>query len=111
MLANDYQEKAMFFRNPELSREDGLINSTMGLCGEAGEAIDHVKKVRFHGHKLDKDYLCKELGDIAWYLAEAAWALDISLEEIFRRNIEKLIARYPEGFSTDRSIHRGPDDM
>ena len=110
MEANDYQEKAMYFRSPELSKEEGLINSTMGLCGEAGEAIDHVKKVRFHGHKLDKEYLCKELGDIAWYLAEAAWALDLSLEEIFQKNIEKLSARYPEGFSKQRYIHRNSED-
>ena len=110
MQVNEYQDKAMYFRSPELSKEDGLINSTMGMCGEAGEAIDHVKKVRFHGHELDKEYLCKELGDIAWYLAEAAWALDLTLEEVFSRNISKLSARYPEGFSKERSIHRKPED-
>lgn len=106
MTGTEYQEQAMFFCSPELTKEDALINSTMGLCGEAGEAIDHVKKVRFHGHPLDRDYLCKELGDIAWYLAEAAWALDLSLDEIFTQNIQKLSARYPEGFSKERSIHR-----
>lgn len=100
----------MFFRNPQMPKEDTLINSVMGLCGEAGEAIDHIKKVRFHGHELNRDYMCKELGDIAWYLAECAWALELSLEEIFQRNIEKLSARYPEGFSKDRSIHRKPED-
>ena len=106
MTGKEYQEKAMFFRNPEMTKENGLINSVMGLCGEAGEAIDHVKKVRFHGHALNRDYLCKELGDIAWYLAEAAWALDLSLDEIFEMNIQKLSNRYPQGFSIERSIHR-----
>ncbi len=96
----------MFFRNPEMTKENSLVNSVMGLCGEAGEAIDHVKKVRFHGHTLNRDYLAKELGDIAWYLAEAAWALDLSLDEIFEMNIQKLSSRYPEGFSIERSIHR-----
>ena len=96
----------MFFRNPEMTKENGLVNSVMGLCGESGEAIDHVKKVRFHGHTLNRDYLAKELGDIAWYLAEAAWALDLSLDEIFEMNIQKLSNRYPEGFSIERSIHR-----
>ena len=48
----------------------------MGLCGESGEAIDIVKKWMAQGHELDKEHLVKELGDIAWYLAEAATALD-----------------------------------
>jgi len=78
----------------------------MGLCGESGEAIDIVKKWMAHGHELDKDHLAKELGDIAWYLAETAYALDISLEEILRGNLDKLKRRYPEGFDTDRSVNR-----
>ena len=60
----------------------------------------------FHGHELDRDALIKELGDVAWYLAEAATALDIDLSEVFERNIEKLKKRYPEGFSEERSINR-----
>ncbi|MBQ7865225.1 MAG: nucleotide pyrophosphohydrolase, partial [Clostridia bacterium] len=58
------------------------------------------------GHELDREHLIKELGDVAWYLAETAFALDVSLEEVCQRNIDKLKARYPEGFSTERSIHR-----
>ena len=78
----------------------------MGLNGEAGEAIDIVKKHLFHGHELNKEELIKELGDVAWYLAEAAYALDIDLETILKLNIEKLKKRYPEGFSTKDSINR-----
>lgn len=78
----------------------------MGLCGESGEAIDIVKKWLAQGHELDREHLAKELGDIAWYLAETATALDLSLEGIFEANIEKLRKRFPEGFDTERSIHR-----
>ena len=106
MTINEYQKLAMTTLNPELSRKDVLINGVMGLCGEAGEAIDIVKKHLHQGHKLDKDKLVKELGDIAWYLAETATALDVSLEEVLERNIDKLKARYPEGFSTERSVNR-----
>ncbi len=106
MNINEYQALAMTTLNPELSKKDVLINSVMGLCGESGEAIDLVKKWLHQGHTLDKERLAKELGDIAWYLAEAATALDIPLEEIFRGNIDKLKARYPEGFSTERSRNR-----
>ena len=49
---------------------------------------------------MDKEHLAKELGDVAWYLAEAATALDMSLEDIFQANIDKLKMRYPDGFET-----------
>ena len=57
-------------------------------------------------HDLDREGLIKELGDIAWYLAETATALDVSLEEVLERNIEKLRKRYPEGFDTKKSQNR-----
>ena len=110
MTVNEYQKLAMTTLNPELIRKDVLINSVMGLCGESGEAIDIVKKWLAHGHALDKEHLKKELGDIAWYLAEAATALDVSLEEIFRANIDKLKKRYPEGFTSADSINRRAED-
>lgn len=106
MTVNEYQKLAMKTLNPELSQKDVLINGVMGLCGESGEAIDIVKKWLAQGHDLDQEKLAKELGDIAWYLAETAWALDIPLEDIFRGNIEKLAKRYPEGFASERSLNR-----
>lgn len=106
MTVNEYQKLAMTTLNPKLSKKDVLINGVMGLCGESGEAIDIVKKWLAQGHELDKERLAKELGDIAWYLAETATALELNLEEIFEANIEKLKKRYPEGFDSERSIHR-----
>jgi len=106
LTANAYQKLAMRSLNPALSKKDVLINGVMGLCGESGEAIDIVKKWLAQGHALDEKKLAKELGDIAWYLAETAWALDIPMEEILRGNIQKLEERYPGGFSSERSIHR-----
>jgi len=110
MTPNEYQKLAMTTLNPQLSQKDVLINAVMGLCGESGEAIDIVKKHLHQGHDLDREKLIKELGDIAWYLAEAATALDIDLETVLERNIEKLKSRYPEGFSAERSIHRNPQE-
>ena len=106
MEINEYQLLAMRTLNKELDKKDILTNSVMGLCGESGEACDLVKKHLFHGHELDKEAFIKELGDIAWYLAEAATALDIDLSEVLERNIEKLKKRYPEGFSSEKSINR-----
>jgi len=106
VTVNEYQKLAMTTLNNELDKKQILTNAVMGLCGESGEACDIVKKHLFHGHELDREALIKELGDVAWYLAEAAEALDVSLDEVFERNIEKLKKRYPEGFSSERSINR-----
>lgn len=106
MTGNEYQRLAMTTLNPELSKKDVLINGVMGLCGEAGEAIDIVKKHLHQGHPLDREKLIKELGDIAWYLAEAATALGVPLEDVLQGNIDKLKKRFPEGFDTQKSIHR-----
>ena len=106
MDVNEYQKSAMTTLNPTLDKKDVLINSVMGLCGESGEAIDIVKKWLMQGHELDREHLIKELGDVAWYLAEAATALDIPLEDVFQGNIDKLKSRYPEGFETQKSLER-----
>ena len=106
MEINEYQKLAMVTLNKKLDKKEMLTDSVTGLCGESGEACDLVKKHLFHGHELDREALIKELGDVAWYLAEAAAALDISLDEVFERNIEKLKKRYPEGFSVEKSINR-----
>ena len=106
MQINEYQKLAMVTVNKELTKKEMLVNSVMGLNGEAGEVIDIVKKYLFHGHELKKEELIKELGDVAWYLAEAATALDIDLETILVLNIEKLKKRYPEGFSVESSVNR-----
>lgn len=107
MTANEYQALAMRTLNPALDKRDVLINGVMGLCGEAGEAIDIVKKHLAQGHALDREALIKELGDVAWYLAETAYALDVPLDDVLQRNVDKLRARYPDGFEAKRSISRG----
>ena len=109
MTINEYQKLAMSTLNPALSKKDVLINGVMGLCGESGEAIDIVKKHLAQGHPLDREKLVKELGDIVWYLAETATALDVTLEEVLEGNIEKLRRRYPEGFSKVRSVQRSEE--
>ncbi len=118
MTINEYQKLAMTTLNPALSEKEvllngvmGLLNGVMGLCGESGEAIDLVKKWMMQGHELDKAHLAKELGDIAWYLAETATAIGYDLETILKNNIDKLKARYPEGFDAERSMHRKGGDI
>lgn len=106
MEINEYQTLAMTTLNKEIPQNQLIINAAFGLSGEVGEVNDLLKKHLFQGHDLNKNDLINELGDIAWYLAEAATALNISLEEILVKNIEKLKKRFPDGFSKERSINR-----
>lgn len=112
MTINEYQTAALrTAQTEELTHIELVMNAALGLCGESGEAADIVKKFRFQGHDLDFEHIAKELGDIAWYLAVGAYAIGLDLESIFRMNKEKLEARYPNGFSTDRSLHRAENDV
>ena len=104
-------ESGMATLNPALDKKDVLINSVMGLCGESGEAIDIVKKWLMQGHELDREHLIRELGDVAWYLAEAATALDVPLEAVFQGNLDKLRQRFPNGFDTGASVNRKEGDL
>jgi NTP pyrophosphatase (non-canonical NTP hydrolase) len=113
MQLSEYKLKAMrtcgYARANKDIRENfdiELCNAVMGLCGEAGECIDLVKKYIHQGHELNTEKLIDELGDVLWYIAEAADALRIPMDTIAQRNIDKLIKRYPEGFTTERSINR-----
>lgn len=89
MTINEYQEKAQRTSSTKTPTHK-LTNACLGLAGETGEVCDLLKKALFQGHELDADKLIEEAGDCAWYLAELAAALDVSLETILDRNIAKL---------------------
>lgn len=108
MEMKEYQRLAMRTDDPQKynSGLNRLINALMGLNGEAGEAIDLLKKALFQGHELEKDKLIEELGDNLWYLAEAADTIGVTLEDIANANLLKLLKRYPDGFKEEDSINR-----
>lgn len=112
MNANEYQQLALRTESKTESETTRLLQGIMGLCGEAGECMDLLKKHMFQEHHLSKTHLMKELGDVAWYLAVSADALGFSLEEIFEANIQKLKERYPNGeFEGDKSRNRKEGDV
>lgn len=105
MTGNEYQQRALRTASAQTAREL-ILNGVMGLSGESGECIDIVKKHMFQGHNLDREKLIDELGDVLWYIAITAAGLDVGLDDIMQHNVDKLRARYPEGFDAERSIHR-----
>ena len=108
LTLDEYQSLANRSSGAGGKGEQRLIVSALGLAGEAGEFANLVKKMTAHGHPFSKQSLEDELGDVVWYLAEAATAAGLSLEEIADQNVQKLIKRYPDGFNQEDSINR-PD--
>lgn len=124
MTGNAYQRHAMR-TNDEMSTArlelsidknskydmGGIVMATMGLSGEVGELNDMIKKWIFHKSDMDITHAKKELGDILWYVACMAESFGWSLDEIMKMNIDKLKARYPDGFDIGRANHRAKNDM
>ena len=106
MEMNEYQRLAMRTSRKDMSPEEHLMNAMLGLAGETGECCDLVKKRFYQDGRDIREKLKDELSDVAWYLAEAATSMGWELNEIAQHNIDKLTARYPDGFEADRSLHR-----
>ena len=92
-----------------------LLTASVGMCAEAGEFTEIVKKIIFQGKPVNEDnlfHLKRELGDIMWYVAQACMGLDISIDEILEMNVDKLKARYPGGeFNVHQSENRKEGDL
>ena len=91
-----------------------ILTAALGICAEGGEFTEVIKKCVFQGKPMDdhtKFHLKRELGDIMWYISQACIALDTSIEDIIYMNIEKLEARYPDGFEAFRSNNRSEGDI
>jgi len=100
-----YQEEARRTSNTK-NREDKLLNAALGLSGEVGEVVDHIKKWKFQGHELNKKEIIEELGDVLWYIGEMADGINADLGQIAENNIAKLQQRYPTGFDEAKSRNR-----
>lgn len=107
---NEYQKEAAKTIPVKFDGETMIDNAVYGLCGEVGECVDRLKKVKFQGHPQDVDHLIYEMGDILWYLAEMATGAGLTLEDVAIANIRKLRQRYGERFDSEKSVNR-TDDM
>tara|TARA_B100000035_G_scaffold262565_1_gene234005 strand:- start:85 stop:486 length:402 start_codon:yes stop_codon:yes gene_type:complete len=92
-----------------------LLTAAVGMCAEAGEFTEVVKKIVFQGKPVNEEnmfHLKRELGDIMWYVAQACIGLGTSLDEIMEMNVDKLKARYPGGeFDVHFSENRKDGDV
>jgi NTP pyrophosphatase (non-canonical NTP hydrolase) len=112
MTGHDYQQAAArtLIDGPDWqipAPEIMLAWNAIGLAGEAGEVADLVKKAVFHRKGLDYEKLAKELGDVLWYVAALCSTAGLSLNDVMAANVEKLKARYPNGWDHARSHQAG----
>ena len=106
LTLNEYQKLAARTAGAGKQGEHRQIIAALGLAGEAGEFANMIKKMTAHGHPTSKEEMADELGDIMWYLAEAATSCGLTMNEVAEMNVDKLRERYPEGFSQERSVNR-----
>lgn len=110
MRGNQYQELAARTINPTLYDYEMEIHALHGMVSEIGELHGMYQKV-YQDHEFVEEHAKKELGDLLWFIAEFCTANGWELDEIMRININKLKARYPEGFEAEQSINRKEGDI
>lgn len=110
MQSNEYQRLAARTMNWNINSFDQEAHALHGMVGEIGELHSLYQKV-YQGHTFDEEHAKKELGDLLWFVAEYCTAKNWSLSDVMEMNIEKLKARYPEGFNVDKSLHRVEGDI
>jgi NTP pyrophosphatase (non-canonical NTP hydrolase) len=91
-----------------------LLTAGVGINAEGGEFLEIIKKMIFQGKPWNadnKDHLITELGDLMWYVMQACIALQVPIDYVIGRNVEKLEKRYPGGaFDVFYSENRADND-
>lgn len=110
MNMNEYQALAARTINKNLSSYEKENHALHGMVSEIGEIHGLYQKI-YQGHMLDMSHVKKELGDLLWFISEHCTANGWALEDVAQENIDKLKVRYPEGFDTEKSLHRKAGDI
>lgn len=110
MTGNEYQKLASRTIPKEFNMMEAEFHALHGMVSEIGELHGIYQKL-YQGHDWDDEHAEKELGDLLWFIAEYCTSQNWNLEDIMQKNIEKLLARYPEGFDAEHSLHRAEGDI
>ena len=110
MTGKEYMRLASRTIDKKMMDTDMEYHALHGMVGEIGE-LHSIYQKEYQGHEMQEEHLKKELGDLLWFIAEYCYSWDRDLDEIMQMNIDKLKARYPEGFSADKSLHRKEGDI
>lgn len=110
MTGNEYQKLAARTINNNITDIGKELHALFGMAGEVGE-LHSIYQKYYQGHKIDEEHLKKECSDILWFIAEYCTVKGWNLDDIMQLNIDKLIARYPQGFETEKSLNRKEGDI
>ena len=110
MLGSEYQKLASRTINNDLTKYGQEKHALHGLVAEIGELHSLYQK-EYQGHEFDIHHAMSEVSDMLWFIAEYCTAMGWNLDDVMQYNIDKLIARYPDGFETDKSLHRAEGDI
>lgn len=110
LTMNHYQKLAARTISEDMMPGEIEAHALHGMVSELGEIHGLYQKV-YQGHEAEAEHLKKEVGDLLWFIAEYCTACGWSLEDVAWLNIEKLMARYPDGFDAKRSLHRKEGDI
>ena len=110
MTGNEYQKLAARTISNKLNELQKEYHALHGMVGEIGE-IHGLYQKTYQGHQHSEEHMKKELGDLLWFIAEYCTVMEWNLEDIMQMNIDKLKARYPEGFDAEKSLHRKVGDI
>ena len=111
MTGNEYQKLAsrtMVDNWPAECYEHHALHSKVGEIGE----LHSIYQKMYQGHtEVGYEHFKKEIGDLLSFIAEYCTAMGWDLEDVMQMNIDKLKARYPDGFDVERSLHRKDGDI
>ncbi|MDU5951802.1 MAG: nucleoside triphosphate pyrophosphohydrolase family protein [Clostridiales bacterium] len=110
MTPNKYQKLAARTIPDTRDPKSCELHALYGMVSEVGE-LHGIYQKSFQGHEIDPDHVIREVGDILWFIAEYCTSLGWKLEDVMQINVDKLLARYPNGFEETRSLHRSAEDI
>lgn len=93
-IISSFNEYGEFVKTMKIyNKKDSIIYPSLGLCGEAGEIAEKVKKWLRGDKELNKEDILLELGDPCWYIAALADDLGFTFQEVINANVNKLKSR------------------
>lgn len=110
MTGNEYQKLAARTIKQGFTHREAEYHALHGMVGEIGELHSMYQKT-YQGHSFSEEHAKKELGDLLWFIAEYCTTSGWWLEDIMQLNIDKLKARYPDGFEEAKSLNRAKGDI
>ena len=110
MSGNEYQELASRTIDKTMTKWEMEDHALKGMVAEMGE-LNGLYQKGYQGHKYTEEHYKKETGDILWFIAEYCTVNGWKLDDVMQMNIDKLKARYPHGFESERSLHREENDI